>query len=132
MAGRSPGVVGASPARRGGIESGAKSARRRVSSPLLVIWKSWPVAEVSRRKGGPADEYGVARQRQPLGSALFRSILGRAGFSVHELSRGLEAVAKAREIRPHVVVLDVNLPDTDGHDVCRAIRADPVVRAFPC
>ena len=67
----------------------------------------------------------------PSDRALFRTILGRAGFSVHELSRGLEAVAKAREIRPHVVVLDVNLPDTDGHAVCRAIRADPVCAGLP-
>jgi len=67
----------------------------------------------------------------PSDRALFRLILGRAGFSVHELSRGLEAVAKAREIRPHVVVLDVNLPDTDGHAVCRAIRADPVCSGLP-
>ena len=36
----------------------------------------------------------------PTDRALFRLILGRAGFSVHELSRGLDAVAKAREIRP--------------------------------
>ena len=67
----------------------------------------------------------------PSDRALFRLILGRAGFSVHELSKGLEAVDKAREIRPHVVVLDVNLPDTDGHAVCRAIRADPVTSGLP-
>ena len=67
----------------------------------------------------------------PSDRALFRTILGRAGFSVHELSRGLEAVAKAREIRPHVVVLDVNLPDTDGHAVCRAIRADSFCAGLP-
>jgi signal transduction histidine kinase len=67
----------------------------------------------------------------PADRALFRLILGRAGFSVHELSRGLDAVAKAREIRPHVVVLDVNLPDTDGHAVCRALRADPVCSGLP-
>ena len=33
----------------------------------------------------------------PADRALFRLILGRAGFSVHELSRGLDAVAKALE-----------------------------------
>jgi signal transduction histidine kinase len=67
----------------------------------------------------------------PADRALFRLILGRAGFSVHELSRGLDAVAKAREIRPHIVVLDVNLPDIDGHAVCRALRADPVCSGLP-
>jgi signal transduction histidine kinase len=67
----------------------------------------------------------------PTDRALFRTILGRAGFTVYELSRGLEAVAKARQLRPHVVVLDVNLPDTDGHAVCRTLRADPVCAGLP-
>ncbi len=67
----------------------------------------------------------------PSDRALFRTILGRAGFTVIELSRGLDAVAKAREIRPHIVVLDVNLPDTDGHAVCRAVRADPFCAGLP-
>jgi len=67
----------------------------------------------------------------PTDRALFRTILGRSGFAVHELSRGLEAVSRAREIRPHIVVLDVNLPDTDGHAVCRALRADPVCTGLP-
>jgi signal transduction histidine kinase len=67
----------------------------------------------------------------PADRALFREILGRAGFAVTELSRGLEAVDRARELRPHVVVLDVNLPDVDGHAVCRALRADPVCSGLP-
>ncbi len=67
----------------------------------------------------------------PADRALFRAILGRAGFKVHEVTRGLEAVAAAREVRPHLVVLDVHLPDTDGHAVCRAIRADPIGAGLP-
>jgi signal transduction histidine kinase len=56
--------------------------------------------------------------------ALLRTILGRAGYSVYEVARGKEALQKTREVRPHVVILDLNLPDLDGLDVCRAIRAD--------
>ena len=67
----------------------------------------------------------------PSDRALFRTILGRAGFAVTELSRGLEAVAKARQVRPHIVVLDLNLPDTDGFAVCRELRADPVCTGLP-
>jgi signal transduction histidine kinase len=67
----------------------------------------------------------------PADRALFRTILSRAGYTVHELSRGCDALAKVREVRPHAVVLDVNLPDTDGHSVCRAIRADPEVSRVP-
>ena len=61
----------------------------------------------------------------PADRLLFRTILTRAGYQVHEVARGNEAISKIREIRPRVVVLDVNLPDTDGHSVCRAIKADP-------
>jgi signal transduction histidine kinase len=38
---------------------------------------------------------------------------------------------RAREFRPHVIILDVNLPDTDGHEVCRSLRADPVCAGIP-
>ena len=67
----------------------------------------------------------------PADRILFRTILTRAGYDVHELARGKEAPAKIREIRPHVVVLDVNLPDTDGHSICRAIKSDPDTASIP-
>jgi signal transduction histidine kinase len=67
----------------------------------------------------------------PADRALFRTILTRAGFDVHEAAYGRDVAAKALEIRPHVIVLDVNLPDTDGHAVCRALRADPKLAGIP-
>jgi len=67
----------------------------------------------------------------PADRALFRNLLKRAGFSVHEAVRGSEALARVHELRPHVVVLDVNLPDMDGHAVCRALRADPRASKVP-
>lgn len=67
----------------------------------------------------------------PSDRALFRTILNRAGFTVHEVSRGGEALARARALRPHAVILDVNLPDLDGHSVCRSIRADPDLTGLP-
>lgn len=67
----------------------------------------------------------------PADRALFRIILGRAGFVVHELALGKEAIAKAKQHRPHVVVLDINLPDTDGHTLCRALKSDPETAGIP-
>ena len=62
---------------------------------------------------------------------LFRTILSRGGYSVAESSRGSETVAKALVVRPHIIVLDVNLPDLDGLDVCRAVRANPQLCGIP-
>lgn len=63
--------------------------------------------------------------------ALLRTILGRAGYSVHESARGREALGDVRVVRPHVLILDVNLPDMSGLEVCRAIRAAPELANVP-
>ena len=48
-------------------------------------------------------------------------LLTRAGLAVHEASGGEEALEIAVE-RPAAVVLEVDLPDVDGFEVCRALR----------
>ncbi|HEX8201224.1 MAG TPA: response regulator, partial [Isosphaeraceae bacterium] len=67
----------------------------------------------------------------PTDRALFRTLLTRAGFQVDEVATGREALARVPELRPHAVVLDVNLPGLDGHAVCRALRADPRCAGIP-
>ena len=67
----------------------------------------------------------------PLDRTLFRTVLSAAGFCVHEVAYGRDALTRAREVLPHIIVLDVNLPDTDGHTVCRDLRADPQFASVP-
>jgi signal transduction histidine kinase len=67
----------------------------------------------------------------PSDRALFRTVLTRAGYTVHEVATGRDALAKAREVRPHAIILDVNLPDIDGQAVCRGIRANPEIAGIP-
>ncbi len=63
--------------------------------------------------------------------ALLRTVLGRAGYTVYEVAKGREALKKAREVRPHIIILDVNLPDLSGLEVCRAIRAESETAGLP-
>jgi signal transduction histidine kinase len=67
----------------------------------------------------------------PADRALFRTILRHDGFTVHEAATGAEVLAKAHELRPHAIILDVNLPDADGLEVCRALRADSQCAGIP-
>ncbi|MBV8608666.1 MAG: response regulator, partial [Singulisphaera sp.] len=67
----------------------------------------------------------------PADRPFFRHILSQAGYQVYGVVRGSEVPVKAREVRPHAIILDLNLPDTDGHSVCRAIRADPEIASIP-
>ncbi|MBK8048444.1 MAG: response regulator transcription factor [Anaerolineales bacterium] len=53
---------------------------------------------------------------------LARDYLERAGFRVAEAGDGPGALALARQQRPDLVVLDLNLPGMDGLEVCKALR----------
>ncbi len=53
--------------------------------------------------------------------------LEQAGFRVHTSATGREGLHRFRLERPDAVVLDVMLPELDGLEVCRAIRAESSV-----
>jgi PAS domain S-box-containing protein len=57
--------------------------------------------------------------------------LQQAGFRVVEAGTGQEAVTLARAEEPALVVLDVNLPDMSGLEVCARLRADPKTAGIP-
>jgi len=55
---------------------------------------------------------------------LVCTVLRRAGMDVRAVATGAEALAEVRRAAPDVVVLDLGLPDADGTEVCRQIRAE--------
>lgn len=56
---------------------------------------------------------------------LLRFNLERQGFTTASATTGAEALQVAKEVRPELVLLDVMLPDMDGIEVCRHLRAEP-------
>jgi two-component system CheB/CheR fusion protein len=56
-------------------------------------------------------------------------LLELSGHAVTVVHTGPEGVTKAREVRPEVVLCDLGLPGLSGHEVARAIRADPQTAA---
>ena len=49
------------------------------------------------------------------------------GFQVNHVSTGKEAILAAKTLAPELVLLDLGLPDVDGQQVCRSIRAESSV-----
>ncbi|WP_267146713.1 hybrid sensor histidine kinase/response regulator [Pyxidicoccus xibeiensis] len=61
---------------------------------------------------------------------LVRELLETDGHTVFEAEDGLSGLAKARELHPDVVLLDIGLPGLDGYEVARALRASESGRAL--
>ncbi len=57
-------------------------------------------------------------------------LLQNLGFAVREAASGGEALQKAAD-RPDLIVLDVQLPDLDGFEVCRRLRENPTTASIP-
>ena len=57
--------------------------------------------------------------------------LRQAGYDTSQAATGAEALARARSVQPEVIILDLNLPDVSGTDVCRLLKGDPQTRRIP-
>jgi two-component system, OmpR family, phosphate regulon response regulator PhoB len=57
--------------------------------------------------------------------------LRQAGWRTAHAESGAEALSRTRSLKPTVVILDLNLPDVSGLDVCRLLRADAETRDVP-
>jgi class 3 adenylate cyclase/CheY-like chemotaxis protein len=62
---------------------------------------------------------------------LMRHYLESVGYQVQCSSRGLEALKLARSGKPDVLLLDVEIPDLSGIEVCRILKADPETLTIP-
>lgn len=55
-------------------------------------------------------------------------VLQKEGYSYAVARDGLETIAKARELQPDVLFLDIMMPKKSGFDVCKEVKADPKLR----
>lgn len=66
-----------------------------------------------------------------LSMRLFRDVLRAHGYNVLESSSGTEALGLARQHRPHLILMDIQLPDVSGLEVVRWIKEDERLNAIP-
>lgn len=62
---------------------------------------------------------------------IVRDALASRGYEVFTASHGAEALQLAKDECPALVILDVMMPQMDGFEVCRAIRADAALSGVP-
>src|SRR5207249_2235968 len=62
---------------------------------------------------------------------LIGLMLQRQGYEISAASSGGQAIAKALADSPDLIILDVMMPDMDGYEVCRRLRADANTQSIP-
>jgi CheY-like chemotaxis protein len=60
-----------------------------------------------------------------------RTLEFTAGWEVHTASSGAAGIELARTLAPDVILVDVMMPDLDGYEVCRRLKAEEVTSRIP-
>ena len=59
---------------------------------------------------------------------VLNRFLSKKGYEVYTALNGLSAINKVKEVRPHIVLLDIRMPGVDGIEVLKEIKkVDPAV-----
>ena len=62
---------------------------------------------------------------------MLASLLKLEGFEVHEAGSGTTGLALIQNVKPDAAIIDIGLPEMDGHEVARTLRADPEFQELP-
>ncbi len=66
-----------------------------------------------------------------LNMKLFHDLLEANGYNIVQTRSGLEAIDLAREHRPDLILMDIQLPEVSGLEVTKWIKEDDDLRAIP-
>src|SRR3989440_5888681 len=67
----------------------------------------------------------------PMMQKMAMKILRSRGFSCELAGNGREAVSKAAALRPGLILMDLSLPEMNGWEATRALKADPALARIP-
>src|SRR5712671_3589700 len=65
------------------------------------------------------------------GCRVLKNRLSRAGFTVLIATSGAQGIAMATSDKPDLILMDITLPDIDGEEATRRIKADPATKGIP-
>ena len=66
-----------------------------------------------------------------LNMKLFHDLLEAQGYETLETREGLSALSLARQHKPDLILMDIQLPQVSGLEVTRWIKDDPELRSIP-
>lgn len=67
----------------------------------------------------------------PTQAERLRRLIASAGYRARVAANGRKALDQIREHRPQLIVSDIIMPEMNGYELCRALKADPTLRDIP-
>ncbi|WP_426339470.1 hybrid sensor histidine kinase/response regulator [Pseudoduganella sp. S-14] len=67
----------------------------------------------------------------PTQAERLRRLIRSSGYHARVAANGKLALADIREHKPHLVLSDIVMPEMNGYELCRAVKADPALRDIP-
>ena len=64
-------------------------------------------------------------------TGLIETVLKRDGYQVLIANSGGEGISLARETKPNLILMDITMPDMDGYEATKQLKADPTLQAIP-
>src|SRR5450755_3137913 len=108
--------------------SEGRHRRAGQAGSMMSVMERFPVEQSESGRGFQRADGSPVRvlvvDDEPSLAELLASVLRYEGWEIRTASDGAEAVRTAREFRPDAVVLDIMLPDFDGLEVLRRVRAE--------
>lgn len=66
-----------------------------------------------------------------LNSKLFCDLLRAHGYVAEPVRDGRDALSRAREVMPDLIIMDIQLPHVSGMDLIQQVKAEPALKAIP-
>ncbi len=67
----------------------------------------------------------------PQSMMFMRDLLEASGYNVLQAKDGMEGWRMAREHRPHLILMDLQLPDVSGLEITRRLKDDELLKSIP-
>lgn len=83
------------------------------------------------RDKGPSKRRVMIVDDDPDARALMEEILTDEGYELIKVSNATEVGLKAAQLSPDLILLDFLMPELNGFDVCKALRANELTRSIP-
>ncbi len=79
----------------------------------------------------PLDKTVLVVEDNDLNMKLFHDVLEAHGYNVLQAKDGMEGLRMAREERPDLILMDIQLPDVSGLEVTKWLKDDETLKSIP-